>query len=187
MDRCGEELERILRAPNPELYYGLPIKYNYCQFLQLLNFFSVLELSDWNEEAGEDCLSAPIPFSVALSRAIQSACTSFCSRNAQLIGKLNITPRFWCLPCTPWTFFERLPEAKSVHRLVSLRGTVIRVSAVRMQELHREFECQKCAQRLMLKADDWNGGAIGKPVLCPAEVDGLPCRGTKFTGKLTVQ
>jgi hypothetical protein len=26
LDRCGGELERILKAPNAELYYGLPIK-----------------------------------------------------------------------------------------------------------------------------------------------------------------
>lgn len=52
-----------------------------------------------------------------------------------------------------------------------------------MQELRREFECQKCLQRVHVEADDWNGGGIGKPVICVGEVDGVACRGTKFSGK----
>lgn len=159
-----------------------------CLLTSSSSHHSLLELADWNEEAGEDCLAAPIPFSAALARAIQSAATARLQADERLqlrrgCPKANIVPRFWSLPCTPWTLFERLPCAKSVHRLVSLRGTVIRVSAVRMQELRRQFECLKCGQAVVMQADDWNGGGIGKPVLCAAEIEGVPCRGTKFQGK----
>jgi DNA replicative helicase MCM subunit Mcm2 (Cdc46/Mcm family) len=184
----GTQCRTLLRiAHKVSVYEHMHV---YAMYLLSCHFFilhSVLELSDWNEEAGEDCLTAPIPFSAALTRALQSAASSLRQSNPLLIAKANISPRFWCLPCTPWTLFERLPDAKSVLKLVSLRGTVIRVSGVRMQEAQRLFECQKCGQTVTVLADDWNGGGgIGRPVICSAEVDGLGCRGTKFSGKSAI-
>ncbi|KAA8492090.1 putative DNA helicase MCM9 [Porphyridium purpureum] len=77
------------------------------------------------------------------------------------------------------------PSVRSLRKahdgsLVQLTGTVVRVGAVRSQELWREMKCIKCAHRFVLEADmsqpklDFN-----PPRRCPSVYD-RPCTGTTF-------
>lgn len=137
---------------------------------------------DWNEELGEECLDVPLKVIPRFTEAIQAAQVKLAAGNPRLIPKSRAQARFWSLPLTPWTLFERLPSAKSVHRLISFRGTVTRVGGVRMQELSKQWECTKCGWRGESMADDWIGGVIPKLQVCGGEVDGISCKNTKFSG-----
>jgi DNA replicative helicase MCM subunit Mcm2 (Cdc46/Mcm family) len=48
---------------------------------------------------------------------------------------------------------DRLPRALDSNRLVAVRGTVIRASAIKMLEWRREIECTRCKHRWTVQAD----------------------------------
>lgn len=145
--------------------------------------FRVLEMFDWNPDFGEECLMRPQKFLKSFEEAIQSAQPRFMLSHEypdRLRIKSRIFPRFSGLPLTPWTFFERIPTASSLGRLLSIRGTVIRTGGLKMQECSKEWECSRCKTRQVTLVDDHQYGHIPKPVVCYGIVDDVPCKNTKF-------
>lgn len=125
----------------------------------------------------------PSKFINSFAEAIQSAQPRFLLVHPfpdRFRMKLNVLPRFSCLPLTPWTFFERIPMVGSLGRLLSLRGTVIRTGAIKMQEYSKEWECSRCKTRQFTFVDDHQFGAIPKPITCIGIVDDVPCKKGKF-------
>lgn len=94
--------------------------------------------------------------------------------------KPKILARFTALPLTPWTFFERIPTASSLGRLLSVRGTVIRTGSLKMQEFSKEWECTRCKTKQVTFIDDHQYGNILKPVTCSGIVDEVACKNVKF-------
>jgi len=62
---------------------------------------------------------------------------------------------------------------------LSISGTVIRASTVKMLEFEREFLCLKCKHTFMVEADFEQGYALAPPTRCPSE-GGSPCDSSKF-------
>ena len=65
-------------------------------------------------------------------------------------------------------------KSKNVGRLVTLRGTVIRVSPVKPMVLSLPFTCGKCGE---VQTKHLRDGKYAEPEACPAQ----GCRGRKFT------
>ncbi len=125
----------------------------------------------------------PVKFLKSFYEAIQKVQPQFmCSYQFphRLKLKSNVLPRFTGLPITPWTFFERIPSVNSLGRLVSIRGTVIRTGALKMQEFSKVWECTRCKSRQSTYVDDHQFGIIPKPVNCNGHVDGTCCKNLKF-------
>lgn len=137
---------------------------------------------DWDGEVGEELLARPERMMRAFEEAIQKAAPHVLNRiDGEKSLKTHVHVRLVALPITPWTFFERIPTAASLGRLVSVRGTVVRVGGVRMLERSREWECARCHGRTWTHADDTQYGVVSPPAQCEGSVDGLVCRGVKFT------
>lgn len=138
---------------------------------------------DWNPDLAEECLMRPTKFGKAFEEAIQSAQPRFMLSHEypdRLRIKSRVFARFSGLPLTPWTFFERIPTASSLGKLVSVRGTVIRTGGLKMQECSKEWECTRCKTRQVTLVDDHQYGHISKPVVCTGLVDDVPCKNSKF-------
>lgn len=138
---------------------------------------------DWNPDLGEECLMRPQKFIKSFEEAIASAQPRLMLSHEypdRLRMKSRIFPRFSGLPLTPWTFFERIPTASSLGRLLSIRGTVIRTGGLKMQECSKEWECNRCKTRQVTLVDDHQYGQIPKPVVCFGIVDDVPCKNIKF-------
>lgn len=132
---------------------------------------------------GEECLLRPLKFAEAFEKAIQSSQPRFILAHEypdRLRLKSKVLARFTALPLTPWTFFERVPTASSLGRLVSIRGTVIRTGGLKMQEYCKEWECTRCKSRQSTLINDHQYGTIPKPVICTGVVDEVPCKNLKF-------
>lgn len=141
---------------------------------------------DWNPDYGEECLMRPVKFLKAFEQAIHEAQPRMMLNYEypdRLRMKSRVLGRFTCLPLTPWTFFERIPTASSLGRLVSLRGTVIRTGGLKMQEYIKEWECTRCKWKQTTLVDDHQYGNVPKPITCTGIADGLSCKNTKFSGK----
>lgn len=126
----------------------------------------------------------PMKFLESFEEAIQNAQPRFLLVHEypdRLRLKPKVLPRFTALPLTPWTFFERIPTASSLGRLLSIRGTVIRTGGLKMQEYSKEWECTRCKTKQSTFVDDHQYGNIPKPVTCTGTVDELPCKNLKFT------
>lgn len=125
----------------------------------------------------------PLKFAEAFEKAIQSSQPRFLLVHEypdRLRLKSKVLARFAALPLTPWTFFERVPTASSLGRLVSIRGTVIRTGGLKMQEYCKEWECTRCKSRQSTYVNDHQYGTIAKPVICTGVVDEVPCKNLKF-------
>ena len=143
----------------------------------------LIEIFDWDPDLGEECLMRPMKFLEAFEEAIQRAQPRFLLIHEypdRLRLKSKILPRFTALPLTPWTFFERIPTANSLGRLLSIRGTVIRTGGLKMQEYSKEWECTRCKTKQFTFVDDHQYGNIPKPVICVGIVDEIPCKNLKF-------
>eukprot|EP00045_Choanoeca_perplexa_P010770 m.111577 g.111577 ORF g.111577 m.111577 type:complete len:268 (+) comp15387_c0_seq6:145-948(+) len=75
-----------------------------------------------------------------------------------------------------WT---KVPGTEIMGQLCFFAGTVIRVGAVKMLELQREYACNKCDHVFTAHAEFELGYAIPKPTRCPNEV-GDGCDSNKF-------
>lgn len=122
----------------------------------------------------------PMKFLEAFEEAIQSVQPRFLLINDRLRLKSKILPRFTALPLTPWTFFERIPTANSLGRLLSIRGTVIRTGGLKMQEYSKEWECTRCKTKQFSFVDDHQYGNIPKPLFCFGNAEESPCKNLKF-------
>jgi len=98
-------------------------------------------------------------------------------RRAQLGQETPSTPLLFKPKChvrLKNVFFaglDRLPRALDSNRLVAVRGTVIRASAIKMLEWRREIECTRCKHRWVVQADIEQHYRFDEIAQCPSDLD----------------
>lgn len=89
----------------------------------------------------------------------------------------------WCvdlpgLPVCPELTREHIPKTRDVGHFLSVTGTVIRTSLVKVLEFERDYMCNKCKHVFVVKADFEQYYAFCRPSTCPNEEG---CNSSKFS------
>ncbi|XP_052019528.1 DNA helicase MCM9 isoform X1 [Apodemus sylvaticus] len=92
--------------------------------------------------------------------------------------KQNLHARISGLPVCPELVREHIPKTKDVGHFLSVTGTVIRTSLVKVLEFERDYVCNKCKHGFVVKADFEQYYTFSRPSSCPS-LDS--CDSTKFT------
>ncbi|XP_043930332.1 DNA helicase MCM9 isoform X2 [Protopterus annectens] len=116
-------------------------------------------------------------FDNALRRAAMTVFQSF-SENDNIVMKQNLHARVSGLPMCPELTREHIPRTLDVGRFLSVTGTVIRTSMVKVLECERDYMCNKCKHVFALKADFEQFYTFCSPTFCPNEEG---CDSSKFT------
>lgn len=82
------------------------------------------------------------------------------------------------LPVCPELTREHIPKTRDVGHFLSVTGTVIRTSLVKVLEFERNYICNKCKHVFVVKADFEQYSAFCRPSACPNEEG---CNSSKFT------
>lgn len=82
------------------------------------------------------------------------------------------------LPVCPELVREHIPKTKDVGHFLSVTGTVIRTSLVKILEFEREYMCNKCKHVFTVKADSERYYTFCRPSSCPSLES---CSSSKFT------
>ena len=80
------------------------------------------------------------------------------------------------MPSMPEINRSTIPRSKDCGQFLTLQGTVIRSSMVRMIEYQREYRCAKCGEEFIVKADYEQYYGILAPTKCPK----MSCKSTSF-------
>ncbi|XP_050805429.1 DNA helicase MCM9 isoform X1 [Gopherus flavomarginatus] len=140
-----------------------------------------LTLFETNMEIGEYFNAFPnevLPiFDNALRRAAMTALQS-ASQTHDFSVKQNLHARISGLPVCPELTRERIPKTRDVGHFLSVTGTVIRTSLVKVLEFERDYMCNKCKHVFVVKADFEQYYAFFRPLTCPNEEG---CNSSKFS------
>lgn len=82
------------------------------------------------------------------------------------------------LPVCPELVREHIPKTKDVGHFLSVTGTVIRTSLVKILEFERDYICNKCKHVFVVKADFEQYYTFCRPSSCPSLES---CDSSKFT------
>ncbi|XP_061479692.1 DNA helicase MCM9 isoform X1 [Rhineura floridana] len=140
-----------------------------------------LTLFETNMEVGDYFNAFPnevLPvFDNALRRAAMTVFQSI-SQTPDFIVKQNLHARISGLPVCPELTREHIPKTRDVGHFLSVTGTVIRTSLVKVLEFERDYMCNKCKNVFVVKADFEQYYAFCRPSSCPSEEG---CNSSKFT------
>ncbi|XP_051020516.1 DNA helicase MCM9 isoform X6 [Acomys russatus] len=92
--------------------------------------------------------------------------------------KQNLHARISGLPVCPELVREHIPKTKDVGHFLSVTGTVIRTSLVKVLEFERDYMCNKCKHVFVVTADFEQYYAFCRPSSCPSLEN---CDSSKFT------
>ncbi|XP_053829056.1 DNA helicase MCM9 isoform X1 [Vidua macroura] len=167
LEHHRDEILGILREADDQAHYPVVV--------------DALTLFETNMEIGEYFNAFPsevLPiFDSALRRAALAALQDSADP-AQLSLKQNLHARVSGLPVCPELTREHIPKSKDVGHFLSVTGTVIRTSSVKVLEFERSYICNKCKQVFVVKADFEQYYAFCRPAACLNEEG---CNSTKFT------
>lgn len=82
------------------------------------------------------------------------------------------------LPVCPELVREHIPRTKDVGHFLSVTGTVIRTSLVKILEFERDYTCNKCKHVFVVRADFEQYYTFCRPSSCPSLES---CDSAKFT------
>ncbi|XP_072499256.1 DNA helicase MCM9 isoform X2 [Notamacropus eugenii] len=140
-----------------------------------------MTLFETNMEIGEYFNAFPnevLPiFDSALKRAALTVLQSL-SQPEEFCMKQNLHARISGLPVCPELMRERIPKTKDVGHFLSVTGTVIRTSMVKVLEYERDYMCNKCKHVFVVKADFEQYYTFCRPSSCP---NNEGCNSSKFT------
>ncbi|NXY82224.1 MCM9 helicase, partial [Alcedo cyanopectus] len=163
-----EELLSILREAEDEAHYPVVV--------------DALTLFEANMEIGEYFNAFPsqvLPvFDAALRRAALATLQGAPAPPPQLSMKQNLHARVSGLPVCPELTREHIPKTRDVGHFLSVTGTVVRASLVKVLEFERSYICNKCKQVFAVKADFEQYYAFCRPSACLSEEG---CNSTNFT------
>ncbi|NXA85448.1 MCM9 helicase, partial [Melanocharis versteri] len=166
LEHHRDEILGILREPDDQAHYPVVV--------------DALTLFETNMEIGEYFNAFPsqvLPiFDSALRRAALAALQDSADP-AQLSLKQNLHVRVSGLPVCPELTREHIPKSKDVGHFLSVTGTVIRTSSVKVLEFERSYICNKCKHVFVVKADFEQYYAFCRPAACLNEEG---CNSTKF-------
>ncbi|XP_074006380.1 DNA helicase MCM9 [Numenius arquata] len=175
LEHHRDDILGILREADEEAHYPVVV--------------DALTLFETNMEIGEYFNAFPgevlTVFDSALRRAalaaLQAATTATTTATSgppQLSMKQNLHARVSGLPVCPELTREHIPKTKDVGHFLSVTGTVIRTSLVKVLEFERSYICNKCKHVFVVKADFEQYYAFCRPSACLNEEG---CNSTKFT------
>ncbi|NXJ18188.1 MCM9 helicase, partial [Dicrurus megarhynchus] len=166
LEHHRDEILGILREADDQAHYPVIV--------------DALTLFETNMEIGEYFNAFPsevLPiFDSALRRAALAALQESADP-AQLSLKQNLHARVSGLPVCPELTREHIPKSKDVGHFLSVTGTVIRTSSVKVLEFERSYICNKCKHVFVVKADFEQYYAFCRPAACLNEEG---CNSTKF-------
>ncbi|XP_043818265.1 LOW QUALITY PROTEIN: DNA helicase MCM9 [Dromiciops gliroides] len=140
-----------------------------------------MTLFETNMEIGEYFNAFPnevLPiFDSALRRAALTILQSL-SQPGEFCMKQNLHARISGLPVCPELMREHIPKTKDVGHFLSVTGTVIRTSMVKVLEYERDYMCNKCKHVFVVKADFEQHYTFCRPSSCPNKEG---CNSSKFT------
>ncbi|XP_054832390.1 DNA helicase MCM9 isoform X1 [Eublepharis macularius] len=161
------DLLQILRERDDDTHYPVIV--------------DALTLFETNMEIGEYFNAFPnevLPiFDNALRRTALSVFQSV-SQAHDFSIKQNLHARISGLPVCPELTRENIPKTKDVGHFLSVTGTVIRTSLVKVLEFERDYMCNKCKHVFVVKADFEQYYTFCRPSACPSEEG---CNSSKFT------
>ncbi|NXW40133.1 MCM9 helicase, partial [Nyctiprogne leucopyga] len=167
LEHHRDDILGILREADGEAHYPVVV--------------DALTLFETNMEIGEYFNAFPtevLPiFDSALRRAALSVLQA-AGAPPQLSVKQNLHARVSGLPVCPELTREHIPKSRDVGHFLSVTGTVIRTSLVKVLEFERSYICDKCKHVFVVKADFEQYYAFCRPSACLNEEG---CSSTKFT------
>ncbi|XP_065537062.1 DNA helicase MCM9 isoform X1 [Lathamus discolor] len=168
LEHHRDDILGILREADDEAHYPVVV--------------DALTLFETNMEIGEYFNAFPSEvltvFDSALRRAALAALQDAAAGSPQLSLKQNLHARVSGLPVCPELTREHIPKARDVGHFLSVTGTVIRTSLVKVLEFERSYICDKCKHVFAVKADFEQYYAFCRPSACLNEEG---CNSTKFT------
>lgn len=173
-----DQITEILLQSDHTCPYGVTI--NVLDLADRLNEMSSLLLQD-----AERLL--PI-FDEAIKQAateVYRSHSSVGSEEQRMVWKPHIRARLSNLPICPELTRTTLPRNEDVGKFLSITGTIIRATTVKMLEYERIYTCKKCGKSVTVQADPEQFNVIPIPPRCgasPATMrgDDGPCDSTKF-------
>lgn len=142
---------------------------------------NAMTLFETNMEIGEYFNAFPNEvltiFDGALRRSALTILESL-SQPEDVSMKQNLHARVSGLPICPELVREHIPKTKDVGHFLSVTGTVIRTSLVKILEFERDYICTKCKHMFVVKADFEQYYTFSRPSSCPSLES---CDSSKFT------
>ncbi|NXM65316.1 MCM9 helicase, partial [Serilophus lunatus] len=167
LEHHRDDILGILREPDDQAHYPVVV--------------DALTLFEANMEIGEYFNAFPsevLPiFDSALRRAALAALQD-AADTAELSLKQNLHARVSGLPVCPELTREHIPKTKDVGHFLSVTGTVIRTSSVKVLEFERSYICNRCKHVFAVRADFEQYYAFCRPSACLNEQG---CNSNKFT------
>ncbi|KAG8582574.1 hypothetical protein GDO81_008119 [Engystomops pustulosus] len=142
---------------------------------------NAMTLFETNMEVGDYFNAFPNEVLPVFDNALRRTAMNVIQSNSQqesLTMKQNLHARITGLPVCPELTREHIPRTKDVGHFLSVTGTVIRTSLVKVLEYEQDFMCNKCKHVITVRADFEQYYSFTTPVSCTNE-DG--CNSNKFS------
>nr|XP_030709443.1 DNA helicase MCM9 isoform X2 [Globicephala melas] len=142
---------------------------------------NAMTLFETNMEIGEYFNVFPNEVLTIFDSALQRSALTILQSLSQLEGvsmKQNLHARISGLPVCPELVREHIPRTKDVGHFLSVTGTVIRTSLVKILEFERDYMCNKCKHVFVVRADFEQYYTFCRPSSCPSLES---CDSAKFT------
>ncbi|XP_045400216.1 DNA helicase MCM9 isoform X1 [Lemur catta] len=142
---------------------------------------NAMTLLETNMEIGEYFNVFPNEVLTIFDSALRRSALTILQSLSQPEGvsmKQNLHARISGLPVCPELVREHIPRTKDVGHFLSVTGTVIRTSLVKVLEFERDYMCNKCKHVFVVKADFEQYYTFCRPSSCPSLES---CDSSKFT------
>ncbi|XP_004673870.2 PREDICTED: DNA helicase MCM9 [Condylura cristata] len=142
---------------------------------------NAMTLFETNMEIGEYFNAFPNEVLTVFDSALQRSALTLLQSLSQpedFTLKQNLHARISGLPVCPELVREHIPKTKDVGHFLSVTGTVIQTSLVKVLEFERDYMCNKCKHVFVVKADFEQYYTFCQPSSCPS-LDS--CDSSKFT------
>ncbi|KAI0217790.1 DNA helicase MCM9 [Lamellibrachia satsuma] len=154
-----EELLQMLQEDDEADHYSVTI--------------NALTLFESSTLMGDTLLSLPrqtLPlFDRALLQAQQTVLKALGTAVTGLSLKRNIHARITGLPVCPELTRDVLPKTSDVGSFLSVTGTVIRATTIKLLDCEKEFVCNQCRHVFTVEADFEQYYSVCRPSRCPNE------------------
>ncbi|KAM9676134.1 DNA helicase MCM9 isoform 1-T2 [Dama dama] len=142
---------------------------------------NAMTLFETNMEIGEYFNVFPNEVLTVFDNALRRSALTILQSLSQPEGlsmKQNLHARISGLPVCPELVREHIPKTKDVGHFLSVTGTVIRTSLVKILEFERDYMCNKCKHVFVVQADFEQYYTFFRPSSCPSLEN---CDSSKFT------
>ncbi|XP_015413288.1 PREDICTED: DNA helicase MCM9 isoform X2 [Myotis davidii] len=142
---------------------------------------NAMTLFETNMEIGEYFNAFPNEVLTIFDNSLRRSAMTILESLSQTEGvsmKQNLHARISGLPVCPELVREHIPKTKDVGHFLSVTGTVIRTSLVKILEFERDYMCNKCKHVFVVKADFEQYYTFCRPSSCPSLES---CDSSKFT------